>query len=100
MTELNKRTIYGLLREIRKLAMHASMTHSMQGGSRVLVETYNRCLSALTEQGDTLVTSLFTPLSPETTKMDEVGAAAALLAGYVRPEDTRYRHDDDEDDDD
>jgi len=103
MTEMNRETMYALLREIRSLAITASMSGALRKGTRVLVEVYNRCLETLAEQGDPLVKSLFTPLSPESTSVDEVGAAAALLSSYVRPakaERRRHEEDDDDDDDD
>lgn len=103
MTELSPATIYSLLREVRSVAMHASLTGSLKGGARILVEMYNRCLEALVEQGDARVKSLFPALLPESTKIDEVGAAAALLSRYVKPSGVGRNRDpyegDEEDDD-
>jgi len=105
MTEMNRDTMFALLCEIRKVAMEASMMGAMKKGSGVLVDVYNRCLDALTEQGDTLVKTLFPTLDRNAANIDEVGAAAALLSSYVKPERASrhrepFRGPDDEDDED
>lgn len=97
MTELNRETVYGLLREIRSVAYEASLTGSLKKGGRVLVDVYNRCLAAIS-QSDPLASELFPQLTAETS-IDEIGVAAALLSRYVRPAGTRRRHDNDDDDD-
>lgn len=90
---LEKKVIVKLLREIQAMARHASMTGSMgHKGARILVETYNRCRASLLEQGDATVGALFPGLEPEATSIDEVGAAAALLASYLEPEGRRASH--------
>jgi hypothetical protein len=102
MTEMNPDTMYSLLREIKSVAMSASLTGSLKNGTRILVEMYGRCLEVLAEQGDTQVKSLFPTLDPESTSLDEVGAAAALLSRYVKPALTsnhRYDYDDDDGED-
>lgn len=85
MSELDRDTMYALLREIREVAMHASMTGGLRKSTRVLCEVYNRCRSALINQGDALVGGIFPELSAEGTSVDDVGAAAALLSSYIRP---------------
>ena len=57
------------------------MTGSLEGGGRTLAVTYNKCLDSL-EREDPSVKDLF-PSLPEDANMDEVGVAAALLAGYA-----------------
>lgn len=57
------------------------MTGSLEGGGRMLASTYNKCLDSI-EREDPTVKNLF-PSLPEDANMDEVGVAAALLAGYV-----------------
>lgn len=99
MTEMNPDTMYALLREIKSVAMSTSLTGSLKNGARILVEMYRRCLELLAAQGDTQVKSIFPTLDPESSSIDEVGAAAALLSRYVKP--TRadhYRHDYDDED--
>lgn len=101
MAELSRETMYNLLREVKSVAQYASLTGALKRGARVLVETYNQCLEALAEQGDPVAKTLFRPLSPETASIDDVGVAAALLCGYLRPEKTgRRRHEDEEDEQD
>ena len=70
------------LREIVKLAREASLTGSLQGGARSSVLQYNRVIAHL-ERIEALPPGLFPPL-PEDTGFDEVGVAAAQLAGFLR----------------
>jgi hypothetical protein len=78
-------TIYALLKEIKAVAMNASLTGALEDSSRALAEMYNRCVDTLEEQGDRLVGSLFPQLDPDEANMDEIGALASLLAQYLRP---------------
>ncbi len=57
------------------------MTGSLEGGARTLIGVYNKCLDSI-EREDAAIKDLF-PSLPENANMDEVGAAAALLAGYL-----------------
>lgn len=98
MTQMNAETMYALLHEIKRVAVTASLSGALDKGTRVLVETYNRCLDVLEQHGDTFVKSLLPTLDPETASVDEVGTAAALLSRYVKPGEGS-RRDDDEDDD-
>lgn len=92
--EMNKETIHGMLREIKTVAMESSLTGGLRKGTRILVDVYNRCLSALSEQ-DPTISKLFQPLSAEdgAVHVDEIGVAAALLSRYIQPSD-RYSDDD------
>ncbi|MDF2628470.1 MAG: hypothetical protein K0R39_2301 [Symbiobacteriaceae bacterium] len=74
-----------MLREIKHLASHASLTQSMKRGTRPMVEVYNKCLAAVQASGETEVVEFFQPLDPEKTNVDEVGTYAALLARYLKP---------------
>jgi hypothetical protein len=85
MTQLEKQSMYKLLREIKKIAFDASLTGGFRKGAPTLVTTYNKCLKTLTDKGDTTAEALFSPL-PETATVDEVGVAAALLASYIAPQ--------------
>lgn len=85
MPEVAKETVYSVLREIKRVAMEGSLTGTLQGGTQLLAASYNRCLEILVGGGDALVSELFQPLSPQSTSVDEVGVAAALLLGYLRP---------------
>ncbi|HWI60814.1 MAG TPA: hypothetical protein VNT75_03125 [Symbiobacteriaceae bacterium] len=101
MAEMSRGTIYAVLREIRSIAMEASLTGAFKKGVSVLVQTYNRCLDTIEQQGDAQVKSLFPTLTPESTHVDEVGVAAALLSGYVRPvSPARHRDDEEEEEED
>lgn len=81
---MKRETMYNLLREIKEVAMEASLTGSLAEGIGVMVEVYNRCLDTLAQQGDALVKSLFPVLSSRA-HVDEVGVAAALLSRYIKP---------------
>ena len=74
--------VLGLLDEIKQVAQTASMTGSLDGGARMLIAVYNKCLAAVADEA--AVGDLFPKLDAEA-GMDEVGVAAALLAGYIRP---------------
>ncbi len=80
--------------------MEGSLTGGLKRGSRILTAMYNRCVTALKEQGDPLAEQFFPPLPEETTTIDEVGAAAALLYGYLRPSRPARRHRDEIEDED
>ena len=111
MTELEKQAMYNMLVEIKCLAANASLTGALRKGTPTLVMTFNKCLTALKEKGDTTASQLFPELSLGAS-IDDVGIAAALLASYL-PESRRSRglsrhdiiafnhdHDDDDDDED
>lgn len=84
--ELNKETIHGMLREIKTVAMESSLTGGLRKGTRILVDVYNRCLAALSEE-DATISKLFQPLSTdEAVHVDEIGVAAALLSRYIKPD--------------
>lgn len=85
MTDMNKDTIYALLREIKDVAMQASLTGAMRKGSGILIDTYNRCRSTLGEQ-DPVALDLFPELSRDSAGIDEVGLASALLSRYIKPD--------------
>lgn len=86
MPEIDKARIYGMLREVKEVAMQASLTHSLRGCTPVLADMYNQCLKALmAENNDPLLPTLFHELPRDTVTLDEVGASAALLSRYVKP---------------
>ncbi len=94
MDEAKRKVIYSMLRELRKLAAQASMTGSFRKSTPVLVTTYNKCLALIKEE-DANVALFFTELSAEQVHVDEVGAAAGLLASYLFPstnEQIQVRH--------
>lgn len=84
MAELDKLTIANLLLEIKRVASHASLTGSLRKGAPLMADVYNKCLDAVTASGDELARTIFPRLERETS-IDEVGTAAALLAGYLGP---------------
>lgn len=90
MTELEKKAMYNMLMEIKRLAANASLTGALRKGSPTLVITYNKCLNALKEKGDSTAAQIFPELSPDAS-VDDVGVAAALLASYLKPEELRRR---------
>ncbi|HOC06266.1 MAG: hypothetical protein ACOX21_04770 [Bacillota bacterium] len=84
MTELEKATMYKMLKEVKSLASHASLTGALDKGAPILAATYNKCLAALKSKGDQTAEQLF-PELPANANIDEIGVAAALLASYLRP---------------
>lgn len=105
MPEMDRTRIYGMLREVKEVAMQASLTHSMRGCAPVLADMYNQCLKALmADNNDPLLQTLFHELPRDTVTLDEVGASAALLSRYVMPSHHSHGHEtghesEDEDDD-
>lgn len=82
MKESDRTALYLMLREIKSIASHASLTGSLEGSTKFLVDVYNRCLNAIAES-DPHVKNLFPSLAPDTADMDTLGAAAALLHKYM-----------------
>lgn len=86
MPEMDRIRIYGMLREVKEVAMEASLTGAMRRCAPVLADMYNQCLTALAaDNTDTLLATLFKALPRDTVSLDEVGASAALLSRYVKP---------------
>lgn len=85
--EMNKETIYAMLREIKAVAVEASMTGALDKGSPMLIDVFNRCLASYKEI-DPKVSALFEPIGAENgaPNIDEIGVAAALLSRYIKPE--------------
>jgi hypothetical protein len=101
MPEMDKTRIYGMLREVKEVAMQASLTHSMRGCTPVLADMYNQCLKALmVENNDPLLQTLFHELPRDTVTLDEVGASAALLSRYVKPSHHSHGYETDHDSED
>lgn len=91
MDDAKRKVIYSMLRELRKLAAQASMTGSFRKSTPILVSTYNKCLALITEE-DANVALFFNELSAEQVHVDEVGAAAGLLASYLFPSTNEQIH--------
>lgn len=83
MEPLSKETIRSLLLGIRKVVIDAGMTGSMENSGPYLADMYNKCLTALREQGDAVVAGLFVTLDRNEVELDEIGVAATLLASYL-----------------
>jgi hypothetical protein len=66
------------------LAKEASLTGSLEKGSRSSARQYNRILQVLQGKGIDMA-GLFEPLS-EDVGFEEIGVAAAQLAGYIEGE--------------
>lgn len=81
--ELSREAIRNLLLGIRKVVMDAAMTGSMEDSGPYLADMYNKCLAVLSEQGDAVAASLFVPVDRSKAELDEIGAAATLLASYL-----------------
>jgi hypothetical protein len=80
---LSRDTVRNLLLGIRKVVIDVAMTGSMEDSGPYLADMYNKCLSVLREQGDVIVSGLFITLDRENASVDEIGAAATLLASYL-----------------
>jgi hypothetical protein len=83
MEPLSRDTIRNLLLGIRKVVIDVAMTGSMEDSGPYLADMYNKCLSVLREQGDAVVSGLFIALDRQEASVDEIGAAATLLASYL-----------------
>ena len=81
--ELSREAIRNLLLGIRKVVIDAAMTGSMEDSGPYLADMYNKCLGVLSEQGDAVAATLFIPLDRDKADLDEIGAAATLLASYL-----------------
>lgn len=91
MAKPDKEQIYRLLREIKKLASHASLTGSLSEGVSLLIKAYNECYRVLTEMEAIPDMESVAELD-ETASVDEVGIAASLLAAFIQPENMVEKH--------
>lgn len=73
-----------VLKQITSLAKEASLTGSLEKGSRSAAQQYNRILKILQDKSVDLG-GLFEPLA-EDASFDEIGVTAAQLAGYIENE--------------
>jgi hypothetical protein len=69
---------------IHKVVVDAAMTGSMEDSGPYLADMFNKRLSFLAEQGDAVASSLFVTLDRDKANLDEIGAAATLLASYLK----------------
>lgn len=83
-TKVEVRRIRRVLRETVRLARDASMTGSLEDGRRSSLTQFNSSVRYLESVG-ALPGGLFQPLADEAS-FDEVGVAAAQLAGYLEEE--------------
>lgn len=90
-TAMSTERIYFMLREIKSIAMEASLTGGMKKGSKTLANMYNRCFETLREN-DPSISTLFEPLN-EDASVDEIGVSAALLSRYMRPNQGHFEED-------
>ncbi len=80
------RRVRRLLRETARIAEHASLTGSLQKGSRLAVKQYNAIRQHLEDTG-AIPEDLFPELDEDESDFDELGVAAKLLDGYLDDED-------------
>lgn len=80
----SREDVRNLLLGIRKVVLDAAMTGSMEDSRPYLADTFNKCLKILIEQGDTVASTIFTALDRDKAGLDEIGAAATLLASYLK----------------
>ena len=77
------RRIRRLLRETVKLAEHASLTGSLDKGSRIAIRQYNHIREHLQEIG-AIPEDLFQGLDEDDATFDELGIVCGMLEGYRR----------------
>src|SRR5260221_1909134 len=82
MEKIDLRRIRRLLRETTRLAEHASMTGSLQGGQRIAIRQYNAIRNHLEETG-AIPEDLFQELDEDEASFDELGVVAGMLDGYL-----------------
>jgi hypothetical protein len=75
------RPIRNMLRQMYRMAEHASMTGALSAGAPDAVEKYNLLIAHLERLG-LVAGPLFPPL-PEDASFDRVGVASKLLDGYL-----------------
>jgi hypothetical protein len=80
----SREDIRNLLQGIHKVVVDASMTGSMEDSGPYLADMFNKCLMALAEQGDVVASNLFVTIDRNKAELDEIGAAATLLASYLK----------------
>ncbi len=76
------RRIRRLLRETVKLAEHASLTGSLDKGSRIAIRQYNHIREHLQEIG-AIPEDLFQDLDEDEATFDELGIVCGMLEGYL-----------------
>src|SRR6266700_4164161 len=82
MEKIDLRRIRRLLRETTRLAEHASMTGSLQGGQRIAIRQYNAIRNHLQDMG-AIPDDLFQELDEDEASFDELGVVAGMLDGYL-----------------
>jgi hypothetical protein len=82
MEKIDLRRIRRLLRETTRLAEHASMTGSLQGGQRIAIRQYNAIRNHLEEEG-AIPEGLFQELDEDEATFDELGVVTGMLDGYL-----------------
>jgi hypothetical protein len=79
------RRICNLLQELADLSEHASLTGSLEGGSRRAARRYNAIVGHL-EERSVIPEGVFQRLDEEEDGYDAVGVESKLLLGYIREE--------------
>src|SRR6266852_4335413 len=90
--KMDLRRIRRLLRETTRLAEHASMTGSLQGGQKVAIKQYNAIRNHLQDEG-IIPEDLFQELDEDEATFDELGVVAGMLDGYLEDDDESDRGD-------
>lgn len=80
------RRIRRLLRETVRLAEHASLTGSLDKGSRIAIRQYNHIREHLQDIG-AIPEDLFQDLDEEEATFDELGIVCGMLEGYLADDD-------------
>src|SRR5260221_1017319 len=88
---MDLRRIRRLLRETTRLAEHASMTGSLQGGQRIAIRQYNAIRNHLQDMG-AIPDDLFQELDEDEASFDELGVVAGMLDGYLEEDLAEAEH--------
>ena len=83
--DLEIKRVRRLLRETARIAEHASLTGSLEKGSRLAIRQYNAIRAHLENTG-VIPEELFPELDEDDCQFDELGVAAKLLDGYLDDE--------------
>src|SRR5579871_3770722 len=84
--DMDIKRIRRLLRETARLAEHASLTGSLEKGSKLGIRQYNAIRGHLQEIG-AIPEDLFPELDEDESGFDELGVATKLMEGYLDDDD-------------
>jgi hypothetical protein len=90
---VDKSSLVRVLRELAELAEHASLTGSLEDGTRRATERYNAILALLLQEGAVPI-ALFEKMDPTTANYGELGVEAKLLIAFLEGNGSSRRRED------